>query len=326
MKIGTVGTGKIVEEFLDAVLYVKEVKCSAVYSRKEETARRIADKYNVEQIYTDYDSLVRDKNIDFIYIAVPNSLHFEYALKALNNGKNVICEKPFTPTVKEAQELIDLAKQKGLLIFEAITTIHLPNFIEIKKQINRIGDIKLVQCNFSQYSSKYDRFLEGEISNVFNPEFSGGALADINIYNFHFVAGLFGKANEVYYAANIAENGIDTSGIAILKYDNFICECTGAKDSSSPSFVIIQGTKGYIKLNGPANECPSLEIGIGDKVSVYNMQEYSNRMVNELIAFNDIYKSRDYNRCYSLLEHSLNVIEMAVKARKGAGIIFSSDL
>ncbi|MCY6957773.1 Gfo/Idh/MocA family protein [Clostridium brassicae] len=325
MKIGTVGTGVIVEEFLNAVKEVVNVECTAVYSRKEETSRVLADKYNVKQIYTDYDALIKDENVNFVYIALPNSMHYEYALKALQNRKNVICEKPFTSTVEEAKVLIDLAKEKNLFLFEAITTLHLPNYTKIKEHIEALGEIKLVQCNFSQYSSRYDRFLAGVVANVFNPAFSGGALVDINIYNLHFVTGLFGKAKEVKYLANIAENGIDTSGIAILRYDDFICECVGAKDSYSPSFAIIQGTKGYIKLNGPTNQCLSVEIGVGDKVETYNEQKYSNRMIYEVIDFITMYHNNDLKKCHELLDHSLSIVETAVMGRKDAGIVFAAD-
>lgn len=325
MKIGTIGTGVIVEQFLKAVNEVENVECTAVYSRKEETARNLADKYNIKQIYTDYDMLLKDKNINFIYIASPNSMHYEYALKALQNGKNVICEKPFTSTVKESKTLIDTAKEKNLLLFEAITTLHLPNYLKIKEQIKAIGTLKLVQCNYSQYSSRYDKFLVGEITNAFNPAFSGGAIQDINIYNLHFVTGLFGKAKDVKYVANIAENGIDTSGIVTLKYDDFVCECVGAKDSNSPSFAIIQGTKGYIKLNSAANECLSVEIGINGKIENYNEQKFSNRMVYEIMDFENIYQNNDFEKCYKLLEHSLSVVETVVIARKDAGIIFAAD-
>lgn len=325
MKIGTIGTGVIVEEFLNAVNEVENVECIAVYSRKEKTARVLADKYKVKQIYTDYDALLNDENVNFIYIASPNSLHYGYALKALQNGKNVICEKPFTSTINEAKTLADLAKEKNLFLFEAITTLHLPNYNKIKKLIGSIGELKLVQCNYSQYSSRYNKFLAGEITNAFNPEFSGGALQDINIYNLHFVTGLFGKAKSVKYAANIAENGIDTSGIVTLKYDDFVCECVGAKDSNSPSFAIIQGTKGYIKLNSPANQCVSFEVGLNGIIETYNEQKFTNRMVYELMDFVNIYNNSDFEKCYKLLEHSLSVVETAVMARKDAGIIFAAD-
>ena len=121
MKIGTVGTGVIVEEFLNAVSEVENVNCVAVYSRKQETASNLANKFNIKKTYTDYESLLNDKEIEFIYIALPNSLHYEYTLKALKSGKNVINEKPFTSTIEEAETLIKTAKEKKLFLFEAIT-------------------------------------------------------------------------------------------------------------------------------------------------------------------------------------------------------------
>jgi len=325
MKIGTIGTGTVVDTFLNAVQEIEHVECTAMYTRKEETAWDLARKFKVKQIYTDYNAMLADINIDFIYIASPNSLHFEYAKKALHNGKNVICEKPFTSTVKEAEILIDIAMRKNLFLFEAITTIHLPNYYKIKKLISSIGDMKLVQLNFSQYSSRYDKLLAGEVTNAFDPVFSGGALVDINIYNLHFVTGLFGQAEHVTYQANIAENGIDTSGIVLLKYNGFICECVGAKDSYSPGFVILQGTEGYIRLQGSSPHCLSFEVVIGDSVETYNDQLISNRMVYEIINFEEMYHNRNYKKCFELLQHSLRVVKTAVMAREDAGIIFDAD-
>lgn len=325
MRIGTVGTGRIVDEFILALKDVENVQCIAVYSRKEETAKSFADKHLIQKIYTDYDSFLGDESIDFIYIASPNSLHYDYALKALEKGKNVICEKPFTSTVKEAKELIDLAKEKHLFLFEAITTLNFPNYEVIKESLSKLGAIKLVQCNYSQYSSRYDQLLEGEVTNIFNPQFSGGCLVDINIYNLHFVTGLFGKAKEVRYFPNKAENGIDTSGIVILRYDDFLCTCTGAKDSESPSFIVIQGTKGYIKVNTPPSRALSFEIKTKDQMKVYDQDTQVNRMTYEIRNFYKLYQAKDYQKCYELLDHSLKVIETATQARKDAGIVFEAD-
>lgn len=325
MRIGTVGTGAIVEDFLTGMEQVENVECTAVFSRSEETARALADKFNVKKFYTAYDELLCDGDVDFIYIASPNSLHFKQALQALQKGKHVICEKPFTSTVQEVKTLTDLAREKELFLFEAVTTIHFPNYKKVKEHIGAIGDLKLVQCNYSQYSSRYDKFLLGEVTNIFSPEFSGGALTDINIYNLHFAIGLFGRPKEVKYAANLAGNGIDTSGIALLEYDDFVCECTGAKDSNSPSFAIIQGTKGYIRVNGPVNSCTSFEVGMGGSVETYNYHANSDRFVYEIKEFADIYENRDYKRCYGLFDHSVAVIETAVKARKDAGVVFAAD-
>jgi len=325
MRIGTVGTGAIVEEFIAAVRKIDQMECVAVYSRKEETARHIADKFGIEQIYTDYEALLMEKSINFIYLALPNSLHFEYARKALAMGKHVICEKPFTSTMEEAKTLLHLAKKNNLYLFEAIKTLHYPNYLIIREKLKEIGDIKFVQCNFSKYSSRYEDFLEGKVSNVFSPVFSGGALMDINVYNLHFVTGLFGKAKEIKYIANVASNGIDTSGVAILRFDSFLCECVGAKDSNSPSFAIIQGTKGYIKVNGSCSQCLSFDLFLDGKTRTYHEQEPENAMVYELKQFQSIYTNKDHIKCYELLEHSLSVVELLVAARKDAHIQFAAD-
>ncbi|MDQ0971335.1 putative dehydrogenase [Neobacillus niacini] len=128
-----------------------------------------------------------DPAVNFVYVASPNSLHFEQAYRALEFGKHVIIEKPITSTIAEIESLINLAEQKNLMLFEAITTIHLPNFHLIKQNIGKLGPLKFIQCNYSQFSSRYNSLLSGQTPNVFNPKFSGGALVDINIYNLHFV-------------------------------------------------------------------------------------------------------------------------------------------
>ncbi|MCE4049065.1 MULTISPECIES: Gfo/Idh/MocA family oxidoreductase [Bacillaceae] len=325
MKIATIGTGFIVEAFLQGLEKIASAECVAIYSRKEETAQPLAAKYEVNKIYTDLDALFADDSVEIVYIASPNSLHFDQAYRALEHGKHVICEKPFTSTLQETDTLISLAKQNNLMLFEAITTIHLPNYQIIKENINKIGQIKLVQCNYSQYSSKYNALLAGETPNVFNPQFSGGSLVDINIYNLHFVMGLFGTPEKLSYTANKHSNGIDTSGVLLLTYPDFIAVCAGAKDTRSENFVMIQGEKGYIHVENGANGCRRVILHNDEAKTEFNEQTSMNNLYYELLKFNDIYKTKDYNRCYSLLDYSRSVMEKVVEARMDANIIFAAD-
>lgn len=255
MKVATIGTGFIVDWFLTAVQESAGISCVAMYSRKESSARTLADKYEIDKIYTKLDEMLKDEDINFVYVASPNSLHFEHALKALKAGKNVICEKPFTSTVKEFDCLVKEAQARHLYLFEAIVTAHMPNYLRMKEELPRLGTIRMVQCNFSQYSSRYDKFLQGETPNVFNPEFSGGALADINIYNLHYVIGMFGKPKKVHYYANLHDNGIDTSGVVLLQYDGFQAVCVGCKDTRSECIAQIQGEKGFITMRSETSRC-----------------------------------------------------------------------
>ncbi|MCT1901509.1 Gfo/Idh/MocA family protein [Oceanobacillus sojae] len=325
MKIGTIGSGFIVDWFLTALNDIEGASCEAVYSRKEETAKPLADKYQIEKIYTDLNQMFADPSIEFIYIASPNSLHFEHAFQALNHGKHVICEKPFTSTAKEAKTLIELAKQNQLMLFEAISNIHLPNYQAIKEEVKKLGKLKFVQCNYSQYSSRYNKLLDGENPNVFNPAFSGGALADINIYNLHFVMNLFGVPDAVSYTANIHENGIDTSGVLVMKYPDFIAECVGAKDSNSMNFGLIQGENGYVHVQDGANVCKKVISHIDDEVTEINSQTKSNWLIYELAVFKDIFNSSNLAQCYELLDYSYEVMKVFEQARKNGGIYYPAD-
>ncbi|WP_338708908.1 Gfo/Idh/MocA family oxidoreductase [Paenibacillus amylolyticus] len=326
MNIATIGTGSIVDAILSAINELEDVTCTAMYSRKRETAQELAGKYGVDTIYTDLESLFSDTNVDLVYIASPNSMHYEQAYQALQHGKHVVCEKPFTSTLEEAETLIALAKEKNLLLFEAISNIHLPNIKVIQEQLPKLGPIKLIQCNYSQYSRKYNDLLAGETPNVFNPHFSGGALMDINIYNLHLVMNLFGSPNTVSYTANKHANGIDTSGVVVLKYPEFIAECVGAKDTNSMNFVLIQGEKGYLQVVGGANGCREIKLQIGNEpAEAYNAQTKSNWLYYEWEAFRDIHANGDHKRCYELLEHSQSVMSVLMSARKDAGIVFAAD-
>lgn len=325
MQIGTIGTGPIVETFLAACQQVPSVQVSAVYSRSVEKAAALASRFGITRIYTTMDELLGDPAIDTIYIALPNSLHFAQAVQALQANKHVILEKPLTSTLAEAQALVKLAREKGLYLFEAISTRHLPNYRQVRQDLSDIGPVRLVQCNYSQYSSRYTQLLAGEVTNIFDPAFSGGCLYDLNIYNLHFIIGLFGQPQAVHAYVNKAFNGIDTSGTVVLEYDGFVATCSAAKDSASPSFQIIQGEKGYLDVAGPVNSCPSYEIRTGSRQETVNLQTQENRLVYEIEAFADCLARRDWNQAQAWLDESLLVMEVVEKARHEAGIVFGVD-
>lgn len=132
------------------------------------------------------------------------------------------------------------------MLFEAILSRYSQNYEHLREELPKIGNIKLIQANFSKYSSRYDKFRKGIMTPTFDKACGGGALMDLNVYNIHFVVGLFGMPKKVQYYPNLAENSVDTSGILIMVYPNFQAVCTAAKDSSSDPFVIIQGEEGTI--------------------------------------------------------------------------------
>ena len=327
MKLGIIGSGNIVVDCLDALRDVEGIELVGIYVREKsiDKGKELSEKYGISKIYTEYEKILNDKDIDTVYIGIVNNLHFEYTKKALEYGKNVVCEKPFTSTTAELKILIELAKSKNLFLFEAITMLYSPNFKYIKENLRLVGDVKLIQCNYSQYSSRYNKYLEGVVLPAFDKNMSGGALYDINIYNVHFVIGLFGKPKSVKYTANLGFNGIDTSGILVLSYDGFSAVCCGAKDSESPNHATVQGVKGYIKLTSPAGVAKSVEYKVSKDIEMCNGDSNENRMINEFVAFERMLRENSFEECYENLNHSLIVMEILTDARKDAGINFPAD-
>jgi predicted dehydrogenase len=326
MTIGTVGTNFIVDNFINAAANTGKININACYSRSEDTAAAFAKKHRLPRHYSDKAKFLSDQGLDFIYVAAPNSLHYEWSSDALNAGKNVICEKPFVSNMEELQKLISLAKERKLFLFEAITTPHLPNFHLIKEKIYEIGKIRMVQLSFSQYSSRYDAFLSGKLPNLFNPAFSGGALMDLNYYNLVFLQRLFGNPIELKYYANKAGNGIDTSGVLIFQYDGFIAVASATKDSESRNNIQLQGEKGYIWSESTAGGIRTgISVVTKEKNEQFNAQEYENVLYYELMDFLKDWETGNPAFCVASLENSLDCCKLMDKARIEAGIIFDAD-
>ena len=325
MRLGIVGAGNIVKWCLEALTMTENVCCEAICVLESdlELAKSYQSKFAINKIYTDFNLFLADPAIDFVYLGIPNKLHFSYAWKALQANKNVISEKPFTSNYDEALQLTNLAKDKKLFLFEAITTIYAPNVLLMKEHLSKIGQIKLVQSNYSQFSSRYNQYLAGQVHPAFDPAMSGGSLYDINIYNIHLSCFLFGMPEKIEYFCNKGFNGIDTSGVVVMQYPDFISVCTGAKDSASPSQTIIQGVNGYLKLASSPNIARSVEVVIDGDTQTLNENEFDNHMVYEMKAFNDMFSRQAYDECYKNLEHSLSVMKILTDARNKAGIIFS---
>ncbi|GAA5398081.1 Gfo/Idh/MocA family protein [Streptococcus uberis] len=319
MKLTVVGTGKIVEEALPIITATNGIQVQALVStpRSREKAKTLAGQYQIQDLYTSLDQALANPDTDTVYVATPNHLHYEMSKAALLAGKHVICEKPFTLKEAQAQELAQLAKEKKLILLEAITNLYLENFAVLKEELTNLGDIKIVDCNYSQYSSRYDAFKEGVIAPAFDPEKGGGALRDLNIYNIHLVVALFGEPTSVDYLPNM-ERGVDTSGILILDYTDFKVVCIAAKDCSAEVRTTIQGNKGSMIVAGESNTLPQVQVtenGIEPRVINKNGSEH--RMAAEFRVFQAIIDERDFERAQEALDHSLKVMKVLDLASQG---------
>ena len=326
MKLGILGAGKIVQEFLPWLAgpespFAVQALCST--ERSAPAARELCETYGIPQHTTNYFELLQET--EAVYLAVPNLQHFRYAKVALEAGRHVIVEKPMVCTAAQAEELAALARRKKVFLFEAMTTQYLENYNKIRELLPRIGTVKLVQCNFSQYSSRYDAFCAGETPVSFDPERAGGALMDLNVYNISYIVGLFGEPNRVQYTANV-ERGIDTSGILTMEYNSFRAVSMAAKDCGAPARYVIQGTKGYILQKSTANWCGGVTFHPNrGREEHFNLNGGRPRQAAEFWAFARAIAGGDQELCSRMLDTSVDVSRVLTVARRSAGIKFPCD-
>ena len=322
--LGTIGSGFIVHNMLKNVLLTEGIRVGAVYSRSEEKGRALAEQYGADRVYTDMAAFLADQETDLIYIASPNSLHYSQAKAALLAGKNVLLEKPFCPRLEEARELVRIARERGLILIDSVPPSYLPNYDFALQELPKIGRIRLCISNFSQYSSRYDAFLSGKKPNVFTTEFAGGSLMDINFYNIFLNVAYFGKPKDIVYHANL-QDGIDTSGVLVMQYDDFVSQAAGAKDTWGVNFFQIEGEKGYIYIKDGSSGFTEVRVVTKEGEQVYNAQSRDDRWFYHIQNLTKILLAGDYETLDRRLDLMLDVIETLEKARKSAGITFPGD-
>ena len=325
IRLGTIGSGAIVRCILNNVVKTQGITLEAVYSRSGEKAAALAGEYGCGKTYTDMDAFLADPAVNTVYIATPNLLHYEQTKRALLAGKNVICEKPFTTRLCQAQELSRLARERRLFLAEAAPTSYLPNFALLRSALPKIGRIRLVMSNYSQYSSRYDAVLRGEKPAIFDPEYAGGCLMDINFYNVLLNVLLFGRPKRAAYYANRYPGLSDTSGTMVMEYDGFVSSNTGAKDTWGVNFFQIEGEQGYLYIENGANGIQSVRCVTKTEDKTCNAQSSPDRWFYEVQELTRLMGSGDYESIYARLDTTLAVVEVMENARRAAGILFPGD-
>lgn len=325
MRLGIVGTGMIVGWVAPNLAgWDVEIVAIAGTPRSTATIEAMADKYGAAGRYTDWHDLMADVRVDTVYVATPNSLHYDVTEAALLAGKDVICEKPLTSRFDQAEKLARLAKKRGRFLWEAVVTTRQPNYKTIKQLLPRIGTVKMATTTFSQYSSRYDAFRAGEVLPAFDPAKAGGALMDLGLYTLTFTLGLFGEPLRATYVPNI-ERGIDTSGVAILEYDGFTALNICAKDSGAPNRAVIQGIDGWLCMDSVPSICGAVTLRLNDGTEELYDDCLSSVYEAEFRQFKAQQEAGDLQACFAELEESLLVNRIQNEIRRKAGVLFPSD-
>lgn len=275
---------------------------------------------------SDYGAALAADDVDAVYLGIPNDEHHDYALRALAAGKHVILEKPMASNYREAKELVDAAAERKLLLFDATTTFYQPSYKKVAEWLPRVGDVRLAVANYSQYSSRFDRFQRGDVAPAFDPAHAGGALMDLGHYCVSWLVGLLGEPQRTTYLANVSR-GIDTSGVALLDYGSFKASAICAKDCDAPSYEIVQGTKGYIAVRDKPNGSGSVELVLHDGTRETYEPPVQDQYQGEFEALRGFAEDGEQGRlrCLEMARLGLLVSRVETEARRSADIVFAAD-
>ncbi|MFV0400941.1 MAG: Gfo/Idh/MocA family protein [Oscillospiraceae bacterium] len=215
IRFGVVGTGGIAKRFANAAKKAVDVKITAACSRELSRAEDYLHEAGGGQAYSDYSLMLTDPDVDVIYIALPHNFHYETAKEALLAGKGVLCEKCMCVNAAETEELIALAKERNLLLMEAMWVRMLPAYQMAKRWLNdgRIGKLRMIQAFFC-FHAPYNP--DGRL---YNPKLAGGALLDAGVYPIEFALGIAGEAPSIVRSIHTeAATGVDDLDLILLKF------------------------------------------------------------------------------------------------------------
>ncbi|MFJ7499987.1 Gfo/Idh/MocA family protein [Serratia grimesii] len=323
IRFAVVGTNWITERFIDAAHESGKLTLTAVYSRKLEQAKAFGANYHVNAFFDSLEALAQSDGIDAVYIASPNSLHYQQSLLFLSHKKHVVCEKPLVSNLREAEKLVACARENQVVLFEAFKSAHLPNFLALQQALPKIGRLRKAFINYCQYSSRYPRYLAGENPNTFNPQFSNGSIMDIGYYCLASAVALFGAPTSVMASASLLDTGVDAHGTACLNYGDFDVTISHSKVSNSDIPSEIQGEDGTLVIE-KISECQSVALTPrGGHRQDLTQPQHINTMLYEAQVFAELVEKGQVE--HPGLENSLIIARLLTDIRRQTGVVFPAD-
>lgn len=321
IRLATVGTSAITEKFLAACRLTGRYELNTAYSRSRENAEKFAKAQGFKHYSNDLMAVAENSEIDAVYIATPNAFHYEQSRLFLENGKNVICEKPITTDCEKYDELLSIADKKGLIYAEAIMSRHSAGRRVLLDAISQIGRISQARIDYCQLSSRYEKFKKGERVNIFDMSLAAGTLMDLGVYCVYAAVDLLGAPDTVSASAAFANNGADLSGGAVLGFKDFTAVLSYSKIGQSAIGSEIVGDSGTIKIGSVSQYADISLVKDGKETLLFGMPDRAEVMLGEAKkfadyiendAFADDYKSvceltHNVHTCMDLIKQSAKI-------------------
>lgn len=328
LRFGTVGTGWITDEYIHGAQDSGLWKLAAVYSRTPERGKEYAARHGAPLVFSDLEKMACSPELDAVYIASPNVLHYEHCRLFLEHGKHVICEKPLCAQAKKVRELQAIAQKRKLIFLEAIMFQHLPQRKLLEEALQQIGKITFVKLDFCQRSSKLDSYLAGDLPNIFNPAMETGAFMDLGVYCVYPALALFGLPESFHAEPLMLKSGADGGGSVTLRYSDKLVILTYSKLGQAGANTDFQGTEGTVAVKS-ISRLANISLALrGRPAELLHGEDEKYKLMGW--EAKDFYRyitepeasREEYERCSAL---SLQVSQLMEDVRKQGKITFPSD-
>ena len=322
IRLATVGTSAITDQFLEAVQSTGRMEHTAVYSRHVDTGRAFAEKHGVSAVYTDLEQMAKS-DIDAVYIATPNRFHAAQARVFLQNGKHVICEKPIATSREEYTQTKAIADRHACVYMEAMVSCNALWAPRVRQAVREIGRIHMARLDFCQRSSRLDAFLSGIPQNIFDMSLCAGTLMDLGVYCAYAAVDLLGMPDSITATAQYFDNGADCSGSAVFTYSGFPAVLTYSKAGQSVAGSEIIGENGTLVIDSVSQYAGARLIKDGKETVLSDSPEHFVSMQGEVIRFADFIERKNINEYNELSDLALQVHGCMDKIKQAAGIVYN---
>ncbi len=313
---GILAPGKIAHKFANDLALLDDHKIVAVASRSEKRAEKFAKDFLVQRTYASYENLLTDKDVDIVYIATPHTFHAEWAIKLLDAGKHVLCEKPLGVNEREATSIIDASKRNRKFLMEAMWSKFNPTIQACLRHVKNgdLGEVNYVNADFTFYNDP------PEESRILNMDLAGGALLDIGIYPLFLAYSLFGIPNEVKALARFHKTGADIQAAATLLYDDGLALIMGSTVSNSEMVAKIAGKRGAIYIDSRWHEAAGYTLDVGGKSKHYSLPKRGKGYTYEIEECLKCFRNGQIESDQWSHQNSLDMIRIMDEMREQIGL------
>lgn len=322
LKLGIIGTGWIAEKMAITIAGMPEVEAYAVASRDLSKAKRFAGNWNFTHAYGSYEEMVNDEQVELVYIATPHSHHYEHARMCILKNKPVLCEKAFTATAPQAEEILRLAKEKQVFVAEAIWTRYMPLSQTINKLLESgiIGEPKILSANLGYPIWQKERMLK--------PELAGGALLDLGVYPINFASMAFGTdIKEITSTCTKVDTGMDAQESMTFVYaDGKMAVLHSSMLAKTDRQGIISGTRGHLIVENCNNpQCVRVMDEDYQQIAQYNAPKQITGYEYQVYACIEALKNGWIESPYMPHAETLRIMHLMDGLRKEWGVKYPWD-